>query len=166
MNAEEFILIPKKLYLKDRPLTEQVLQNPSIQEKGMQLSMLQRFQPTKQHVVQELSSTKQIREIVFDQLQTLNDQQLKKSEYIFSSIEKNGPVSIDNGGNILIDDSNTGLSASTFLYNLQQTNKVIDTTLYTTLIKHLRIPEHFVANTHAKKIIKGKESIGWTSLKS
>ena len=43
--AEEFILVPKKLYLKDQPLTEQILENPQIKHKSSQLSIVNRVRP-------------------------------------------------------------------------------------------------------------------------
>lgn len=174
MNAEEFILIPKQMYLKQRPLTEQIIQNPQIKEKGMQLSMLQRLQhPNKtlpDHLLDETITSENVKETVFDQLKTLKAAQLTRSEYIFETLIKNSRVSIDNNGGILIDGTSTGVNASTFLYNLQQPTKNIEIPLYTNIITQLNIPEHLVPNTNAKKIIQtvGKTTTGgttWTSIR-
>ena len=43
--AEELILVPKKLYLKDQPLTEQILENPQIKHKSSRLSIVNRVRP-------------------------------------------------------------------------------------------------------------------------
>ncbi len=43
MSPEEFILIPRNMYYQQRPVVEQVLQNPAITETEKYLSVLQRF---------------------------------------------------------------------------------------------------------------------------
>lgn len=156
MNAEEFILIPKRMYLKDRPLAEQILENPKIQQKGMQLSMLQRTEPARNEpdelVKNQLSTVK---DTVFEQLSMLTEPQKKRSEYIFDEIEKSVRISIDNSGNLTIDGAPLKLTASTFLYNLQQNRKNFDIPLYTSVLEHLSLPEHVVPNTFGKQIISG-----------
>ena len=44
-DAEEFILIPKNHFLKERPCFPQFLDDPSVQHTGAQLSFLNRMRP-------------------------------------------------------------------------------------------------------------------------
>ena len=46
MNAEEFILIPKNQYMRDRPIVDQLINDPAIKAKSKQLSVLQRYIPS------------------------------------------------------------------------------------------------------------------------
>lgn len=43
MLLEEFVLIPKKMYMEESPAVNQVLSNSQIQSKAKQLSLLQRY---------------------------------------------------------------------------------------------------------------------------
>ena len=162
MIAEEFILIPKKTYFKELPLTEQILNNPRIEQKALQLSTLQRMEPAVETVENlqslEPKNTVSIKDVVFSQLRTLTDAQLRKADYIYDTIHANGRVDVDSVGNLTIDGTRLYLPASTFLYNLQQNTKVIDKQLYTDILQHLSIPEQFIANKHAKEIIKDTEA--------
>ena len=41
-NAEESILVTRKLHLRDQPIREQILENPEIKHRGSQLSIINR----------------------------------------------------------------------------------------------------------------------------
>ena len=45
MNAEEFVLIPKRLFISKNPTKEEIFDNPIYQQKDTQLSLLQRSNP-------------------------------------------------------------------------------------------------------------------------
>ena len=157
MNAEEFVLIPKKDYLKDRPIAEQILQDPKVKEKALQLSMLQRWEPTEQlNVEEETQPITTLKETTLRQLEILTVTEQRKSEYIFDEITASARLGIDNSGHLLIDNTSTGLAIGSFLYDLQKSSKKIDIPLYETLFELLHIPEHMVTNTYAKQIINEK----------
>lgn len=171
MNAAEFVLVPKEKYLNDKPLMEQISENPKVQSKAKSMSILQRYHQTNEKPRipndddEERSQTHAnrssgegeldmpVRKTIFDQLSMLKDVQLKKSAMIFEKIVNNPTVSVDNDGIILINNNSTGLEAATFLYNLQQSNKNIDEEIYKIVIELLQLPEHIVSNRHARQII-------------
>ena len=165
MNAEEFILIPKERYLQDRPITEQILYNPDIGQKKMQLSLLQRNVIDQNKSVEENANdvsitderAKQLKDDIFKQISTLNDNQKKKSDFIFSQIEKSEKLIIDDDGILHVEGAPTGLPVSTFLYTLQQPNKKFNEKLYKTILNYMNVPEHLVANAVAKRILRGEE---------
>ena len=45
MHAEEFVLIPKRMFISKNPTKEEIFDNPIYQEKATQLSLLQRSNP-------------------------------------------------------------------------------------------------------------------------
>ena len=45
MHAEEFVLIPKRLFISKNPAKEKIFDNPVYQQKATQLSLLQRSNP-------------------------------------------------------------------------------------------------------------------------
>ena len=45
MHAEEFVLIPKRMFLSKNPTKEEFFDNPIYQQKATQLSLLQRSNP-------------------------------------------------------------------------------------------------------------------------
>ena len=45
MHAEEFVLIPKRLFISKNPAKEEIFDNPVYQQKATQLSLLQRSNP-------------------------------------------------------------------------------------------------------------------------
>lgn len=159
MNAEEFILIPKQIYMKDRPLTEHILQNPEIKEKGMQLSMLQRMEPKESTDDKSETQSFNLKDFVFQALLTLKPAQLKKSELIYDIIDAHDRLTVDNNGEILIDNNKVGVSLSTFLYTLQQYNKTINKSLYENIFNYLTIPEHLISNHHVKNLIKENKEV-------
>ena len=47
MHTEEFILIPKRMFLSDQPVKTEILENPIYKQKAAQLSLFQRNQSEK-----------------------------------------------------------------------------------------------------------------------
>ena len=45
MHAEEFVLIPKRMFISKNPTKEEIFDNPIYQQKTTQLSLLQRSNP-------------------------------------------------------------------------------------------------------------------------
>ena len=45
MHAEEFVLIPKRMFISKNPTTEEIFDNPMYQQKATQLPLLQRTNP-------------------------------------------------------------------------------------------------------------------------
>ena len=48
MAAEEFVLIPRSIYIREQPEIGQILETPTVQNKALQISMIQR-NPSKQN---------------------------------------------------------------------------------------------------------------------
>ena len=46
MHAEEFVLIPKRMFVSKQPTRKEILDNPIYKQKAAQLSLLQRNNPT------------------------------------------------------------------------------------------------------------------------
>lgn len=163
-TAHEFILIPKEVYIQDKPIPQQIIYDPDIKAKAKQLSLLQRTtQPgaddATESTAAQIAAEQSVKDFVFEQLEPLfvSDAQKRKSEFIYQLIERNERISVDKSGSLTIDGTKAGISASTFLFHLQQTNKKFDVDLYKTIINILNIPEHVVPNTYAKQIIKERE---------
>ena len=45
MHAEEFVLIPKRMFISKNPTKEEIFDNPMYQQKATQLALLQRTNP-------------------------------------------------------------------------------------------------------------------------
>ena len=45
MQAEEFVLIPGRMFISKNPIKEEIIDNPIYQQKANQLSLLQRSNP-------------------------------------------------------------------------------------------------------------------------
>lgn len=156
MSAEEFVLIPKNMYVQQSPIVEQVLNNSQVSSIGKQLSALQRFQPPNvasdtDPFKEEIQPTKTLKENVLDSLVQLTNTQIKKCSHIYDALVLNPKISLDNNGQITIDSKPTGLRIGTFLFNLQQTSKVLDST-HKLILSELRLEEYLVANKSAKDI--------------
>ena len=156
MNAEEFILIPKNMYMQQRPMVQQILQNPNINATGKQLSILQRYAKPQQMDGMDQIHTAPVRqtvkEMVMGSLLTFNEGQKKRSSHIYDKLTENEHLSIDNNGHIEIDAVTSGLLMSTFLYDIQQPTKRLQP-IHEDILNHLGIPDHVVANKEAKTII-------------
>ena len=44
MTAEEFVLIPRTVYIREQPEIVQILEDPNVKNKATHISMLQRLQ--------------------------------------------------------------------------------------------------------------------------
>jgi hypothetical protein len=153
MSAEEFILIPRSVFIQERPIVEQVLHNPHVGSKGKQLTLLQRYDTPKFESVPEPEYVPSLKERVFDSFVTFTDAQKKKSNFIYDRLEGSYRLSLDNEGIILIDNAPTGLSINTFLHALHQPKKRLEK-LYQIILPQLGIQSHLVANKGAKTILE------------
>ena len=45
MHAEEFVLIPKRMFISKNPTKEEIFDNPMYQQKATQLALLQKTNP-------------------------------------------------------------------------------------------------------------------------
>ena len=162
-TAEEFILVPKKVYMKSQPYQTQVLEDPDVKHKSAQLSIINRMR-SKEHsevqtnkklpeedtdvnVVNENraeNSNKRAVQVLKTLSSLLPNSKFLKCENIVDLIKKSNRVSIGEDENLLIDNSPTDINAFAFLYNLQQPTKKIDSPDYFELLKVLQIKEEQV----------------------
>ena len=140
-TAEEFILIPKKVYMKTQPYQTRVLEDPDIKHKSTQLSIINRMRP-KEHIEAQINDklSEQDSGVDENRLKHSNrraDQVLKtlssllphskylKCVYIVDLIKKSNRVLLGEDEKLLIDNSPTDINAFAFLYNLQQPTKIL-----------------------------------------
>ena len=45
MHAEEYVLIPKRMFMSKQPLKNEILDNPAYRNKAAQLTLMQRDMP-------------------------------------------------------------------------------------------------------------------------
>lgn len=169
MSAEEFVLIPKNVYVKSQPIAEQVLNNPQIQRKAQYLSTIQDYistQPNEDQILQQPSVEipAQTREVtmaenILGDLIALTASQQVKSKHILKKIFENSNVNIDMSGGLVVDGKAIGLNAATFLWDIQQPTKKLDKATHEIMLKKLLLPEHLLGNKDAKDIVKH----GWVS---
>ena len=159
-TAEEFILVPKKVYMKSHPYQTQVLEDPDVKHKSAQLSIIIRMR-SKEHsearIIEKLpgedsdvnvvdenraeNSNKRAVQVLKTLSSLLRNSKNLKCENIVDLIIKSNRVSIGEDENLLIDNSPTDINAFAFLYNLQQPTKKIDSPDYFELLKVLQIKE-------------------------
>lgn len=165
-TAEEFILIPRRMYVQSRPATEQILRDPSISNKSAYVSLISNRKPSRTAKRQAAkavdeqqpadSEVADVKNSVFESLKTLSAAQTAKSAAIFDRIIQNSKVHIDADGKITLDGFPTRTHASAFLYNLQQPMKKLsdaEKTEYTSILSPLQLPDHLVSNKIAKAIV-------------
>ena len=114
-------------------------------------------QPTFEKQVQKRETT--MEEHVMADLAALSASQQVKSKLILKKIFDHGQVNIDMSGGLIVDGKPIGLSAATFLWDLQQATKNLDKTTHELVLRKLHIPDHLVINKEAKDILKH----GWVS---
>jgi hypothetical protein len=156
MSAEEFVLIPKNRYIQERPIVEQVLNNPLIGSKGQHLSALHRYddiQKLEETPSESIPEKTTIKEKVFNSLVTITDAQKKKSSIIYDRLIASKRLSLDINGLIEIDHIATGLPMSTFLHSLQQATKSLKD-IYKNILPLVGIESELVPNKHAKEILE------------
>ena len=102
MHAEEFVLIPKRMFISKNPTKEEIFDNPLYQQKATQLTLLQ----------------------IMLELKLVDENKTKRAAIILNKIFNSNNVSISEETNILhINDEPQGLDLASFLYNLQQPTK-------------------------------------------
>ena len=181
MPTEEFVLIPRNMFTTEQPQVSQILKDPVARNKSKQLSLLQRtlkheqpeaviHQNTEQQTDDVMVSdeeekrqniTDRFKQKEFDEISqnVINDinflekDKLEKSKIILKKINQSRNISLDDEGEILIDERSTNIPASTFLYSLQQTLSKLSHNHYEVL-KYLNLAPHLTCNTYAKKFIK------------
>lgn len=161
MSVEEFVLIPKNTYARQRPLVEQVLENPDIRSKANQLHFLSRFTKHEENSENEPFVPLVIKQKTMKELTSFSPSQLTKASLIYDRLVADTDYSVDNSGFIVFKNNPLSINTSTWLHNIQQPRKVL-TADELQIVKHLKLPEHLVANTFAKRI--GNESTVVTAL--
>ena len=78
---------------------------------------------------------------------------LEKSKIILMKINQLRNLSLDDEGEIFIDERSTNIPVSTFLYALQQTSSKLSHDHYEVL-NSWNLAPHLTCNTYAKKFIK------------
>ena len=172
-NAEEFILVSKKVYMNSHPYQTQVLEDPDVKHKSAQLSIINRMR-SKEHSEAQINeklpeedfdvnvvdenraenSNKQAVQVLKTLSSHLPNSKYLKCENIVDLIKKSNRVSIGEDEKLLIDNSPTDINAFAFLYNLQQPTKKIDSPDYFEFLKVLQIKEEQVINSNAKTSIR------------
>ena len=137
------------MFTTEQPQVLQILNDPVARNKSKQLSLLQRtlkheqpeaviHQNTEQQTDDVMVSdeeekrqniTDRFKQKEFDEISqnVINDisflekDKLEKSKIILKKINQSRNVSLDDEGEIFIDERSTNIPASTFLYALQQT---------------------------------------------
>ena len=181
MPTEEFVLIPRNMFTTEQPQVSQILKDPTARSKSEQLSLLQRTlkqeqpeavihqnkeQQTDDVIVSDEEEKQQqftdgfnqkefdeISQNVIDDINFLDKDKLEKSKTILKKINQSRNISLDDEGEILIDERSTNIPASTFLYALQQTSTKLSHDHYEVL-NYLNLAPHHTCNTYAKKLIK------------
>ena len=184
-TAEEFILIPKKRYLrmqqKDESYVGRILNDPNVRHKNHQLSFLKRLQTRKQSsdtvnvglesepeqsaeesvetLPDEKQSSGQYEKVLFG-LSILEGHKLDRVRNILEIVKNSDEITIDeiSGNFVLTSLGDTGLKATTFLYNIQQPTKRIDKNLtpYENILNAIDIEEEMVINKYAKAVVRRK----------
>ena len=170
------MLVPKHVYTRSQPITEQVLNNPQIQRKAQYLNTIQDYvsaNPSEDQLQQQPSRSSSsssfekpikqrettLAESILGELTALSASQQVKSKHILKKIFDHRQVSIDMSGGLTVDGKAIGLSVATFLWDLQQSTKKLKKSIHETVLKMLLLPEHLVANKDAKDVLKD----GWIS---
>ena len=90
--------------------------------------------------------------ILYD-IDFLPDEKFQKANKILETINESQIISIDDRGNLIFSNQDTEISASTFLFTLQQTSSK-PTDVHFHILYHLNIPTQFTCNTYAKKFLR------------
>lgn len=160
MTAKEFVLIPRELYMSKQPQVEQILQQPSIKEKAMQISLLQRnnLKPLDNEETEEIiPPEKKLREKVFAELGMLPKTHSDRAKIIFDKIIASDNIQIDDNGYLVINNISTTLPVTKFLYTLQQPRSKLDV-IYRDILTELNLSAHLLINTNAKNIVEKQSS--------
>ena len=141
MPTDEFVLIPRNMFTTEQPQVSQILKYPTARNKSKQLSLLQRTlkqeQPEavihqnteqqtddvmvsdeeeKQQKITDRFKQKEFDEFsqnVIDDIKFPDKDKLEKSKIILKKINQSRNISLDDEGEILIDERSTNIPAST-----------------------------------------------------
>ena len=132
MSAQEFILIPKRNYIKNQPKASEILDDPTITAKSQQLTLLQRVpekkEPDKEKTSEEKKASenrKNIQKKLLRPITMLNPHQTETSKSILKELQIISDVSINDEGLIEIDNTPTALDASNLLFTFQQPTMIL-----------------------------------------
>ena len=158
MAAEEFVLIPRTVYIREQPEIVQILEDPNVKNKATHISMLQRDSNSKPQEEQnnflELEQSSNILEKILSELKSLPKIKLQRAETILKKILASNKFTLDKNLNLVFNGTATNIPAASFLYNLSQPTKVINKVVYSQLISELNLGNHLVLNKHARDIIE------------
>ena len=160
MSAKEFVLVPKETFMKEEPEIGQILKDPLVNEKAIQLSLLQRNRhppppPPPLENSQPVSSKEEFSEDeILDELSILPQSKLQRAKLILAKIKNSPNVSIDEKGDLTLHEISTNLPVANFLYDLQQQNKKLDNNVYAELISELNLGTHLIINSKGKKLVE------------
>ena len=152
MNTQEFVLIPKSFYTKQKHSTLQVLRDPEVEQKAKSLTLLQRNKtfPDPSTVEKKEKTSK---ENILKSLDMLTAAQKQRTREILNKIESSETIDFDETGDITVNKISTKISLSTFLYNLQQPNKNLTDPSYSIIPKELMVNPNLLPNRNAKNIL-------------
>jgi hypothetical protein len=178
MNVEEFVLIPKSMYMRNLSANQQVTvgSQPNaisvgvggdLASKAQQLSYLSRMQPSKSDLTRNPSAATSdnsgAEQQSFERLKEQNKQQILKeltsmspslrarSDVIYDKLIGIPGFSADHSGHLLYRSEPTGIDIGSFLHFLQIPRKKLSID-EKRLVRELKLGEHLVANLDAKAI--------------
>ena len=179
MTSQEFILIPKENYVKQKPKTLEILDDATINEKAKILSLLQRQQNSSETVESDEKMDKKpqwsplqkeiIEKRVLKSLPMMKPGQIEKSKPILRKIYDSDKVSISEDGFLKIGDRETSIEATNFLYNLQQPKTHLHDPDYKKILDKIDISPHLIPNSTAKSYLQtasGKKRVGISTRKN
>ena len=162
--AQKFVLIPEVMY--ERCLTEHASDirsdilnaNVSNSRRVATLSAAARTPVQEQEEVEEVETIPsndkytRVRENISNKLLHLKEASKSKSSIILEEMINNNRIVINpDSENIYLDEEDLGVSASTFLHDLQKYNKKIPAN-YKRIISVLNLPPNAIVNKFAKAI--------------
>lgn len=167
-DAEEFILIPKSMYIKDQPVVSQVLDDPQMKNLSAQFSLLNRYRgggggetPSKeskssQQIETDYNYNNKLEKNQYDeiirQISFLESGKLSRAKIILNAINQSPRLQVNEQQRFMLDGQPTGVSVAEFLYNTQQPTKKL-TSDYPKILSALNIGQHLVINTNAKRYL-------------
>ena len=173
-TAEEFILNPKKVYMKTQPQQTLVIEYPDVKQKSSQLSIINRVRSKEHneaHINANLSeqdsgvdvdknwvrnSNRRADQVLKTLSSLLSHSKYLKCDYIVDLIKMSNRVLIGEDEKLLIYNSPNDINAFAFVYNLQQPTKKIESPVYFDLLKVLQIKKEQEINSNANTSIRKK----------
>ena len=127
MASDEFVLIPRSMYVREQPQIAQILETPSVSNKALQISMIQRQQKERNNrdsaneVATEpeingltVENNEDVQQKVLQELKSLPKTKLQRAEIILSQIFNSKTVDIDNNNNLVVNGFDTKLPVANF----------------------------------------------------